>query len=260
MKKILISTIASLALVPAAFAAESAHHQEIHDHNWSFEGPFGSYDQLQLQRGLQVFTEVCSACHGVKFVGFYALDDEGGPALPEAQAREYAKSYEVWNEKTKEFQTATYSDRFPENTGAGAPDLSLMAKARAGFHGPYGLGINQVVKGMGGPEYIYSLLTGYTGEDTPDGLHVNTAFATGALSMAAPLSDGVVTYEDGSPETLEQYAADVSAFLMWAAEPKLNDRKRGGMIAVIILGFLTVLLFLANKALWYPIKHPRKED
>ncbi len=259
MKKLLISTIASLALATGAMAAGGGD-VHIEDHDWSFEGPFGSYDTLQLQRGLQVFTEVCSACHGVKFVGFYALDDEGGPALPEAQVREYAKGFEVWNEKTKEYQTAQYSDHFPENAGVGAPDLSLMAKARAGFHGPYGLGINQVVKGMGGPEYIYSLLTGYTGHETEDGLHENTAYPSGALSMAPPLEDGIVTYADGSPETLKQYSEDVTAFLMWTAEPKLNQRKRGGMIAVLMLGFLSVLLFLANKALWYPVKHPRKED
>src|SRR5690606_17440241 len=143
------------------------------------------------------------------------------------------------------------------NVDAGAPDLSLMAKARAGFHGPYGLGINQFFRGIGGPEYIHAILTGYT-EETKDEagatFYENHAFSTGWISMPPPLSDDLVTYADGTPATVDQMAEDVSAFLMWAAEPKMMDRKRAGFVAVLFLGLLTVLLYLTNKRLWAPIK------
>ena len=162
-------------------------------------------------------------------------------------------------------------DKFPANTGAGAPDLSLMAKARAGFHGPYGLGINQLINGTGGAEYIYSVLTGYTGEEVEEAgaiLYENTAFAGGKISMAPPLDEGLVEYvmhggEEGhgdthAPEaTVEQMAEDVSAFLMWAAEPQMTERKQSGFRNIVWLAGLTVLLYFTNKALWAKVK--RKE-
>ncbi len=262
MKKFLISAAALLASVPMAFAAGDGGHSVVENVDFTFEGPFGYYDQLQLQRGLQVYTEVCAACHGLKFVGFYALDDEGGPHLPEDQARAFAQQWTVWDEAKQEDREATYADHFPANTAANAPDLSTMAKARAGFHGPYNLGINQLVKGMGGPEYIYSILTHYTGEDKEEAgslFYKNETFPGGWISMSPPLSEGIVTYEDGSPETVEQYAKDVSAFLMWAAEPKLENRNTYGMVWFLLIGLITIALWFANKLLWYPIKHPKDE-
>jgi len=132
-----------------------------------------------------------------------------------------------------------------------------MAKARAGFHGPYGLGVNQFFKGIGGPEYIASLLTGYTGKEKEEAgtvLYENTAFSGGWISMAPPLEDGWVEYRDGHDNSLHHLAEDVSAFLMWAAEPKLAARKQAGFVGVLFLAVLAVLMYLTNKKLWAPVK------
>ena len=149
------------------------------------------------------------------------------------------------------------TDHFPANDAAGAPDLSLMAKARAGFHGPYGLGINQFFKGIGGPEYITALLAGYTGEEKTEAgttLYENTAFPGGWISMAPPLYGEDVDFADGHSNDLHHEAEDVSAFLMWAAEPKMSARKQTGFTAVIFLVMLSVLLYLTNARLWAPVK------
>ncbi|WP_370656140.1 cytochrome c1, partial [Paracoccus wurundjeri] len=229
----------------------------IEDISFSFEGPFGKYDQFQLQRGLQVYTEVCAACHGMKFVPLRTLGDSGGPGLPEDQVRAYAAEMTIIDEETEEERPRLPTDHFPENTTAGAPDLSLMAKARAGFHGPAGTGVNQLIKGIGGPEYIHAILTSYTGEEQEQAgtvLYENTAFPTGYIGMTPPLSDDLVTYEDGTEATVDQMARDVSAFLMWTAEPKLSDRKQVGLVSVLFLIVLTGLLYVTNKRLWAPYK------
>jgi ubiquinol-cytochrome c reductase cytochrome c1 subunit len=253
-----IALIAASALTlttgGALAAGEEAH---IEDVAFAHEGPFGAFDQFQLQRGLQVFTEVCSGCHGLKFVPLRTLSDEGGPGLPEDQVRAYAKQFTVTDKETGEDREAIPSDNFPANTGAGAPDLSLMAKARAGFHGPYGTGISQLFNGMGGPEYIVSVLTGYTGEEKEEfgtTFYENTAFSTGWIAMAPPLSDDQVTYADGHPATVHHMAEDVASFLMWAAEPKLMDRKSAGFVSVIFLLVLSTLLYLTNKRIWAGVK------
>ena len=259
-RKIAISAVSALAIsTGAAFAAGEAKH--IEDVDFSFQGPFGTYDQMQLQRGLQVFTEVCSACHGLKFVPIRTLADAGGPMLPEDQVRAYAKNYTVVDKDTGEEREAIPSDKFPANLGAGAPDLSLMAKARAGFSGPYGLGINQFLKGMGGPEYIHAILVGYTGEEKTEAgetFYENSAFSTGWIKMVPPLSDDQVTYADGTPATVDQMSMDVAAFLMWTAEPHLNARKEAGFKAILLLALLSTLLYLTNKRIWAGIKGPKK--
>lgn len=252
-----------LGLSPlAGQAAEEESH--ITDFSFSFEGPFGTYDQMQLQRGLQVYTQVCSACHGLRYVPIRTLGDESGVGLPEDQVRAYAEQFvEIYDPELDEYRAAKPTDRFPANDSAGAPDLSLMAKARAGFHGPYGLGINQFFKGIGGAEYIASILTGYTGEEQEQAgtiLYENTAFPGGWISMAPPLYGDDVEYEDGTPATIEQEAQDVAAFLMWAAEPKMMERKHAGFVAVIFLIVLTSLLYLTNKTLWAPIKKAAKNQ
>jgi ubiquinol-cytochrome c reductase cytochrome c1 subunit len=256
MRKITATTLTVLALASGgAWAAGGEGHVE--DVDFSFEGPFGVYDQIQLQRGLKVYTEVCSSCHGLKYVPIRTLSDEGGPALPEEQVRAYAQNFEVWDEELRDYRTATPNDHFPESANEQAPDLSLMAKARAGFHGPMGLGLNQLFKGMGGPEYIYSLLTGYTGEEKEVAgtvFYENTAFPGGWIAMAPPLYGEDVEFDDGHPNTLENEAEDVAAFLMWAAEPKMNARKRAGFVGVTFLIVLTVLLYLTNKQIWAPVK------
>ena len=260
LRKIAITAASVLALSGtlsgAAFAAGTGE-QHIEDVAFSFEGPFGTFDEHQLQRGLQVYTEVCSACHGMKFVPIRSLSDEGGPNLPEDQVRAYATQFSAIDKDTGEEREATPNDFFPESGLENAPDLSLMAKARAGFHGPYGTGINQFFKGIGGPEYIVSILTGYTGHEVEQAgttFYENTAFPGGLIAMNPPLSDGLVEYADGHEATVHNMAEDVAAFMMWAAEPKMMERKKAGFVAVLFLGLLTVLLYLTNKRLWAPHK------
>ena len=258
-RKIAISAVSALTLFTGAASAEVKIYTE--DVAFSFEGPFGSFDEHQLQRGLQVFTEVCSACHGLKFLRIGALADVGGPRLPEEQVKAYAKTLTVIDHETGEERTATPADKFPANTAAAAPDLTVMAKARAGFSGPYGLGMNQLFKGMGGPEHIYSVLTGYTGEEKDVGgvtFYENHAFAGGWISMPPPMVAGQVTYADATEASMENMSEDVSAFLMWAAEPKMMVRKESGFKAVLLLTLLSVLLYLTNKRLWAGVKGKKK--
>jgi ubiquinol-cytochrome c reductase cytochrome c1 subunit len=265
MRKLVTTALAALAISSsAALAAGKAG--EVVDFDFPFEGPFGTYDQNQLQRGLKVYTEICSACHGIKYVAFRALAADHGLGYTREQASAYAELFEIpdFNEELGEveYRPATYPDKFPANYSVNAPDLSLMAKARAGFSGPYNLGINQIVKGMGGPEYIASLLTGYTGEEKFEAgvtLYENTAFPGGWISMAPVIYGDDVTFDDGSPTDAESIAKDVSAFLMWTAEPKLAARKQMGLVAIIMLGVLSVLLYLTNKRIWAPVKAGRKE-
>lgn len=255
-RKIALIAASALTLTTGgAIAAGEGGH--IEDVAFAHEGPFGKFDQFQLQRGLQVYTEVCAACHGLKFVPLRSLSDAGGPGIPEDQVRAYAKQFTVTDKETGEDREGLPTDNFPANTGAAAPDLSLMAKARAGFHGPYGSGINQLVRGMGGPEYIHAILTGYTGEEKEEfgtTFYENHAFSTGWIAMPSPLSDDLVTYADGTAATVDQMSMDVSSFLMWAAEPKLMDRKNAGFVSVIFLLVLSTLLYLTNKRIWAGIK------
>jgi ubiquinol-cytochrome c reductase cytochrome c1 subunit len=283
MKTIKTALVATLMLVPFGALAESETH--IEDVAFAQEGLFGSYDQMQLQRGLQVYTEVCSACHGLKFVPIRTIGDEGGPGLPEDQVRAYAAAFPINDEDSNrqlydvdkgEFRVLAPTDNFPAHKLAAAPDLSLMAKGRAAFHGPYGTGVNQLFKGIGGPEYIHAILTGY--EDNPacapedtEGYY-NTAFPNGGvpdackdehghatipgswIAMPPPLSDDQVTYADGTPTTVDQMSMDAAAFLMWTAEPKLNARKEAGFTAVLILLVLAGLLYFTNKRIWANVK------
>jgi len=257
---------AAMALPQGALAAGGAG--EVEDVQFSFEGPFGTYDQMQLQRGFQVYHQICAGCHGMKYVSFRELGNEDGPNFPEEQVKAIAAEYFVEDTgpdaQPGDTRPGLPSDKFPANDAAGAPDLSLMAKARAGFHGPSGTGINQLFRGIGGPEYIYSLLTGYTGETMEQAgtiLYENTAFG-GYYSMAQPLYGDDVDYAvygeaNGytPPEaTIEQQAKDVAAFLMWAAEPKMVERKEAGFRNLIWLVILSVLLYFTNQAIWRSVK------
>jgi ubiquinol-cytochrome c reductase cytochrome c1 subunit len=286
-RNITLTAVSVLALtVGSAFAAGEG--PEIEDVAFAHEGPFGTFDQMQLQRGLQLYTEVCSSCHGLRYVPIRTLADDGGPMLPEDQVRAYAAAFPINDEDSNrqlydiekgEYRALTPADNFPANNIAQphAPDLSLMAKARAGFHGPYGTGINQLFKGMGGPEYIHAILTGYV--DAPecaadfesDGYY-NRAFSKGAIpdackdeeghstiegswiAMPPPLSDDIVTYADETPATVDQMAMDAASFLMWTAEPKLMARKETGFKAVLFLIVLSALLYLTNKRIWAGVK------
>ncbi|WP_322893138.1 MULTISPECIES: cytochrome c1 [unclassified Yoonia] len=277
---------ASAALALTSGQAIAAGEGEVTDYAFSFEGPFGQFDQMQLQRGLQVYTEICAACHGLEYLSFRNLGDAGGPELPEDQVFAYAEFYEIFDQALfdgeGDFRPATPADKFPASNLANAPDLTLMAKARAGFHGPYGTGISQFVNGMGGAEYIASLLAGYEEEpecalegEPMDGYY-NVAFAAGGfpetcidenghhmvpgswIGMAPPLYGDDVDYADGASTDLEAVSMDVAAFLMWTAEPKMMARQQAGLTGVIFLTLLSVLLYLTNKRLWAPYKNKKK--
>lgn len=268
-RKIAISAVSALGLMSGIAAAQSMAEPEAKDVAFSFEGPFGTFDKNQLQRGLQVYTEVCAACHGLKFVSIGALADVGGPNLPADQVKAYASAFPINDEAsnpqylypaTGKMRALLPSDLFPANRAGSppAPDLSVMAKARAGFRGPMGLGISQLFNGMGGPEHIYSILTGFTGE-TKDlagaTLYENKAFPGGYMGMPnTVLAAGQVTFADGTENSLENEAKDVAAFLTWAAEPKLMVRKESGFKAVLLLALLSALLYLTNKKLWAGVK------
>jgi ubiquinol-cytochrome c reductase cytochrome c1 subunit len=275
IRKITLSAAIVLGLASPVLSAGKA--PKVTDYDFSFEGPFGTYDQMQLQRGLKVYTEICSACHGLQYVPLRTLHDEGGPALPEDQVRAYAEFYEIFDPEIDDFRPARPTDHFPGSQLETAPDLSLMAKGRAGFSGPYGLGINQFVKGMGGAEYIASLLAGY--EDPPECAaesniegSYNKVFTAGGfpeeckyedgthkvegswIAMGQPLWGDDVEFDDGTPATVEQASQDVAAFLMWTAEPKMNARKEAGFVSVLFLVVLSVLLYLTNKRIWAKVK------
>lgn len=259
--KIALSAVSALALL--AGSAYAAGEKTTQDIDFAHEGPFGRFDEQQLQRGLQVFTEVCSACHGLKFLRIGALADEGGPRLPEEQVKAYARTLTVIDKDTGEERTASPADLFPANVAANAPDLSVMAKARAGFSGPIGLGTNQLFKGMGGPEHIYSVLVGYTGEEKEVAgvtLYENHAYEGGWIAMPPPLEADLITYADGTEVSPENMSEDVSSFLTWAAEPKMMVRKESGFKAVLLLALLSALLYLTNKRLWSGIKGKKLES
>jgi len=241
--------------------------------DWSFAGPFGTYDKGQLQRGLKVYTEVCAVCHSMDRVAFRSLGDLG---YSEDQVRTFAAQYEVQDGPDANgdmfTRPATGSDTFPAPFanpqaaaaamgGAIPPDFSLLAKARAVERGfPNFVFDIFTMYAENGPDYLYSLLTGYQdppeGVTIPEGTYYNPYYIAGSsLAMAPPLSDGLVTYDDGAPETLDQYAADVSAFMMWAAEPHLEDRKQTGFRVVIFLLIFAVLLFFTKKSVWSRTDH-----
>ncbi|ARO15763.1 ubiquinol-cytochrome c reductase cytochrome c1 subunit [Ketogulonicigenium robustum] len=260
----------ALCLLPAAAGAQ------VTDFAFSFDGPFGSYDRNQLQRGLQVYTQVCANCHGLDMVAFRNLADAGGPALPPDQMRAYAQVIEV-PDGAGGFRAGQPTDYFLPSAEEHAPDLSLMAKARTG-HG----GLSRLWLGMGGADYIASYIAGYA--PPPDcapadfpGFY-NTVFKSGGYpaecrdaagnptvpgswtQMEPPLIGDDVGYEDGTEATLTQEAQDIAAFLMWAAEPKQNDRKAVGMTAVVFLAVLAWVLFMVNRQLWAPYKPRRSTE
>ncbi len=213
-RKIAISAVSALILTQGAALAEGAT-VHIEDHAFAHEGPFGKFDEFQLQRGLQVYTEVCSACHGLQYVPVRTLSDEGGPNLPEDQVRAYARDIllPVLDPATGEERPRETSDRFPTSQMEGAPDLSLMTKARAGFHGPYGTGMNQLFRGMGGAEYTYSILTGY--EDPPacapddqEGYY-NVAFENGGYPDSCKIYEDRVTEKTNPDGTVTEVTEKV---------------------------------------------------
>ncbi|GAK69095.1 cytochrome c1 [Agrobacterium rubi] len=295
MKK-LVTSIALIAVMggfsSAVQAAEESHdlktqaehaiaggHFPIlkpHEEKWSFAGPFGKYDKAQLQRGLKVYKEVCSACHSMSLVSFRTLEDMG---YSEDQVKAFAAEYEVQDGPNADGEMFTRkavpSDHFPSpypnheaaaaaNGGAAPPDMSLLAKARGVERGfpQFLIDMIPVVGGYqeGGPDYIHALLNGYQnapeGIEVAEGTHFNPYFASAsALKMAPPISADQVTYDDGSPQTVEQYSHDVAAFLMWAAEPHLEERKRTGFMVIVFLLIFTALIYLTKKSVYSRKEH-----
>lgn len=249
MKKTLLMLAVLVGLAGAA-RAEEAHvvHQK-----WSFDGVSGTYDRAELQRGLQVYRQVCAACHPLKHIAYRNLEDLG--YTPE-QVKSLAAQDTVMdgpNDEGEMFERpARPSDRFKSpyandnlartaNGGALPPDLSMIVKAR-----------------HGGADYVYGIMTGY-GTPPADlvmnpGMHYNKAFTGHQIAMPAPLSDGVVAYSDNAPQTIKQYAHDVSAFLAWASDPHMEERKRDGVKVLIFLAVLTGIMYFVKKRLWASVK------
>lgn len=264
-----------LAVTPAVAAEGKLPAIDI---PFSFEGPFGTFDRGQLQRGYLVFKEVCASCHSAHFLRFRNLGEPGGPQFGAAEVRALAAGYQVIDGPNDEGEMyerpGLPSDRFVSpfpnemaaraaNGGAMPPDLSLITKARAGWSGSLAtLYTTHLIKGIGGPEYVYSVLVGYQdppadlAAEAPEGKSYNPYFENGPwISMPPPLVDGGVTYGDGVEATVDQQARDVSAFLAWAAEPKMEERKRIGFQVLIYMAILTVLLYLTKKMIWSRVEH-----
>jgi cytochrome c1 len=232
--------------------AQGNHAPEIKSQSWSFAPPFGTYDRAQLQRGFQVYKGVCAGCHSMRLLSYRNLGEAGGPEFSEKAVEAIASQVQITdgpNEQGEMFQRpGRPSDRFRSpfandqqaraaNQGALPPDLSVMAKARPG-----------------GPDYIYALLTGYQpapeGFQVAQGMHYNAAFPGHQIAMPPILQDGAVKYTDGTAPTLDNYARDVAAFLMWAAEPKLEERHKIGARVMIFLLVFAVIMYLAKRSVW----------
>ena len=265
MKKLASLALAGLLLASgSAIAAEG--QKTAKGISFSFEGPFGTFDRQQLQRGYKVYKEVCANCHSARFVKFRNLS-EGG-IFNEEQVKALAATYTVKDgpDASGEMfdRPGLPSDAFPSpfpnaeaaksaNGGAAPPDLSLLTKSRPGWFGTF----NQLWNGIGGPQYVYSVLTGYEtpeGElaaEQPEGKYYNPYFGSGHwIGMPPPLADGQVTFDDGAPNTVDAMARDVSAFLTWTAEPKMEDRKQTGFMVLLYLAALTAMLYLVKKKIW----------
>ena len=267
--KTLATVAAGLALFAGAAMAEG--QKDAKAVSYSFEGPFGHFDKGQLQRGYKVYKEVCANCHAMKYVSFRNLADQGGPGFSEEQVKALAAGYTMKDGPGEDGEMfdrpGLASDHFPSpfaneqaarvaNGGALPPDLSLITKARAGWYGTF----NQFINGVGGPQYVYSVLTGYEEpseelkKEQPEGKSYNPYFASSHwIGMPAPLSKGQVKYDDRPDDyeaSVEEMAQDVSAFLAWTAEPKMEERKSLGFMVMIYLGVLALLMYLVKNKIW----------
>ncbi|WP_075522507.1 cytochrome c1 [Candidatus Pelagibacter communis] len=234
----------------------SAEKIEYLETDWSFKGLFGKFDRSALQRGYQVYTEVCSSCHSMKYLSYRNLAEKGGPEFSEEEAKAIAASFEVKDGPNADgdmfFRPGKLSDKFimpyenveaakAANGGAYPPDMSVLIKARSG-----------------GADYIYSLLLGY--EDPPigvnldDGVYYNKYMYGNQIKMSSPLTDGIVEYSDGTEASIQQMSKDVTTFLMWAAEPHLEARHQMGFKAIVYLIILTTLVYFSMKKIWSRIE------
>lgn len=250
---ILALTVMAFAIAPITAANAAGDAPKPPEVDWSFNGPFGTYDKASMQRGLKIYREVCAACHSMKRIYFRNLEALG---YSEAQIKNIAAEYTVIDGPDAEGEMferqARPSDRFPSPypnknaakaaNGAYPPDLSLIKKARAN-----------------GADYVAGLLAGYTeppeyfikkNGELLEGQHYNKYMPGHVIAMAAPLSDGMIAYEDGTPETVEQYSKDVSHFLAWAAEPEMEERKRKGVQVLIFLAVFGFIMYGIKKKIW----------
>ncbi len=261
MKKLIPLIALAAAVAAPAFAEDLSQPLPPKELSWSFDGITGTYDRAALQRGFQVYKEVCSACHSLNMVAFHDLAAEGGPGFTEAQAKVIAAGYKIPaepNDKGDIFddkgnrlmRPGVLADHFPPpfpneqaaraaNGGALPPDLSLIIKAREG-----------------GPNYVYSILTGFSqkpphGFKVQDGKYYNPYFAGRNISMPPPLSSGSVTFSDGTPATVSNEAKAIVTFLAWASEPQLEARHRIGLQVLSFLVLLAGLLFLSYRKVWH---------
>ena len=239
-----------------SLGTQAAEKVEYLKTDWSFKGLFGKFDRAALQRGYQVYTEVCSSCHSMKYLSYRNLSEKGGPEFSIEQAKAIAASFEVKDGPNSDGDMFTrpgrLSDKFvmpydnvqaaqAANGGAYPPDMSVLVKARGG-----------------GVDYIYSLLQGY--EDPPagvtldDGVYYNKYMYGNKIKMANQLSDGLVEYSDGTRASVEQMSKDVTTFLMWSAEPHLETRHQMGFKAILYLIILTILVYFSMKRIWSRIE------
>ncbi len=256
-----LSLALGLAVAAPAFAQTSTDARPPKDVSFSFEGPFGTFDRAALQRGFQVYKEVCSACHSLNLVAFHNLSDPGGPGFTAPQVKALAASYKVAAGPNDKGETVDSSgnpltrpgipaDHFPPpfpndqaarmaNNGALPPDQSVLVKAREG-----------------GAAYVYSICSGY--HETPPagfkvlpGKYYNPYFAGWNISMPPPITDNAVTYADGTKATVDQECHDVATFLSWTAEPKMEERKQLGFGVMAFLVLFAGLLYLSYRRLWH---------
>lgn len=276
------ASLAAMLISGAALAAEEGH-PGIARQPWAFSGFTGQFNKAQLQRGFQVYKEVCSNCHGLDRLAFRNLVQPGGPEFPEESVKQLAAEWpnkitDGPNDEGKMFERppllsdpirGPYHNEKEARTaqnGALPPDLSLIARARGVERNPSWwihpfLMLGDIVQSYqeGGADYLYALLTGFT--DPPSGFHMaegqyyNKAFPGHQISMPPPLTDGAVTYQDGTPPKADNYSRDVVAFLSWAADPSLDQRKRIGWQVILYLIVTTGLLYLGKKRIWSALKH-----
>ena len=254
MKRTIGAFLAAIVLIgtgPALAAGDAAAPPSM---KWSFDGLFGSFDRAALRRGFQVYTEVCAVCHSLRLVHYRSLSAIG---FSEDQVKEIAAEVEITDGPDAEGEMfdrpGRPSDRFVSpfpndnaaraaNNGALPPDLSLMTKSR-----------------VGGANYIYGLMVGY--KDEPEGMEMSEGMAYNAffpghqIAMPAPLSEEQVEYADGTEATVPQMAKDVTNFLVWTAEPELEERKRMGVKVVLFLLLLTGMLFAVKRVVWSNVPH-----
>lgn len=267
----------ALVLTSVGQASAAGGAVDVERQEWSFSGLTGTFDKPQLQRGYQVYKEVCAACHGLNRIAFRNLVETSGPGFPEEAVKALAATYEVEDGPNDEgamfMRPGLLSDRIPSpfknenearsiHNGAYPPDLSNIIKARSvGTEAPWwthiGLMARDILTGYqeGGADYMYALLTGYKDEapegfKMSEGMNYNAAYPGHQIAMPNPLSDGLVTYQDGTPETVDSYARDVTAFLTWTSDPQTESRKFIGWIAMLYLLITAVLLYVAKRRIW----------